>query len=361
MVQEHSVISIVPQLPPQVNGLGDQAWLLALDLKKRYNVNTIFFNADTSSEKISSKEFLETKISDNFSNPLQKELANHNASLILLHYVGYGYAASGCPDWIVNGLKEYKKSNPECVVITIFYELYASGKPWQRAFWSHFHQKNLTFQLLDLSNYSITNTDTTFRILKEKSPRQEVLLIPVYSNIGEPSSLPPFAERENVLLIFGGAVLREKIFTKSLDVLAFWIQKLNIQKVIEIGPKRKNRLRSINSVPIEEEGVLSPEKVSEKILNSRFGLLHYPIHLLGKSGVFAAYASHGVVPIVIDDKKVNISKGTTGLEEGVHLVSDYEPSLNFNSIGENIFNWYQQHTLEKMTAKIYSIFFQEGR
>jgi hypothetical protein len=44
---------------------------------------------------------------------------------------------------------------------------------------------------------------------------------------------------------------------------------------------------------------LSGEKVSELFLQSRFGLLYYPRNLWSKSGVFAAYASHRMVPVLL--------------------------------------------------------------
>jgi hypothetical protein len=77
------------------------------------------------------------------------------------------------------------------------------------------------------------------------------------------------------------------------------LEKLSVAEVLEIGDRCSPPPQSIGKVRWQQCGNLSGEKVSELFLQSRFGLLYYPRSLLSKSGVFAAYASHRMVPVLL--------------------------------------------------------------
>jgi hypothetical protein len=133
------VIQIVPRLPPNTDGIGDYALNLGHELKRAYGIETNFIVGD--SEWNGGKEvggFITRKIHSSGSllafllNDPRGEQLQANP-IILLHYVGYGYAKRGCPFWLVEGLKSCKKKMPQMRLVTMFHELYAFGPPWTSA------------------------------------------------------------------------------------------------------------------------------------------------------------------------------------------------------------------------------------
>src|SRR5205814_809339 len=99
--------------------------------------------------------------------------------------------------------------------------------------------------------------------------------------------------------------------------------------------------------PIISKGVLPRNAVSELLQRARFGFVAYPLDFIGKSGVFAAYAAHGVVPIVLSEKQGTFD----GLQparhflDGLRLVTGPD-SQDLASIQRDLFSWYTSHSLK---------------
>jgi hypothetical protein len=77
------------------------------------------------------------------------------------------------------------------------------------------------------------------------------------------------------------------------------------------------------------------------------GVIDYPAGMLGKSTIFAAYASHRVIPIVADSGSM---KPADGLEPSVHYwLSDIESEGLSIAAGQRVadtaYGWYQAHSL----------------
>jgi hypothetical protein len=94
--------------------------------------------------------------------------------------------------------------------------------------------------------------------------------------------------------------------------------------------------------------------VGEVLQHAKFGFLAYPVDLLGKSGVFAAYAAHGVVPIVLSEKKGTFED----LEPGRHFLHGLTLEENVGadtlaSIQTELFRWYASHSLDIQTEFLY--------
>jgi hypothetical protein len=86
--------------------------------------------------------------------------------------------------------------------------------------------------------------------------------------------------------------------------------------------------------------------VSELLQEARFGFIAYPLDYLCKSGVFAAYAAHGVVPIVFSDKNAAFD----GLRTGEHFLDGLRLRTNVGAdhlanIQHQLFKWYQTHSV----------------
>lgn len=348
-------ITIVPALPPRVNGLGDYACLLARDLRKEYQWDTVFFCTDTFCAQ-EAEGFKVEIIAEQNADVLTAAFEKHSPGIIIVHYVGYAYSSTGCPFWLLRSLQSWKETRPACKIICIFHEMYASGKPWQKAFWTHSLQKKIAFAMVDLADVAVTNTEVTFSIIRKRADKKAVFL-PVFSNIGELSIVPPFHERENVLVIFGSAPLRAKVTEKSSDELQQWLELLKPDRIMEIGPPARQTKTSLHGTPVVNTCILSGKAISEILSKSRFGMIRYPSSLLCKSGVFAAYASHGVIPVVLG--KPGEDQSGNRLKPGVHYLADFKTSGNFETLSRNISAWYREHDLAS-TARIMNEIAGEG-
>lgn len=352
-MKEKTIVAIVPELPPKVNGLGDFAYLLAKVFKEDYSIQTVFCSSDPHPSSALTDNFIIENLKDRKSSSLLATLKHHFPEIIILNYVGYAYSSSGCPYWLLNGIKAYRSLNPPSKVITIFHEIYASGKPWQKAFWTEGFQKNIAFTLLKLSNFSITNTEVTYQIMQKKTGKDKITFIPVFSNVGEPEVMPPYDERENSLVIFGSANLRRKIFKEAYESLLFWINKFDINSIIEIGPPREDALNRVGTIPLYSKGILTRENVSKILLDNKFGMLYYPPNLLTKSGIFAAYASHGIVPIVLNREKYIRSENE--MEAGRDFLIAGQDSIAPKDISNNLVSWYKEHSIRNTARMLYQI------
>jgi hypothetical protein len=100
-------------------------------------------------------------------------------------------------------------------------------------------------------------------------------------------------------------------------------------------------------VPLISKGVLPELAASESLLQARFGLIAYPLHVICKSGVFAAYPAHGIVPIVFSDKCGQFD----GLQEGRHFLDGLrlEADIGIDDLADiqrQLFNWYEDHSVQ---------------
>jgi hypothetical protein len=85
--------------------------------------------------------------------------------------------------------------------------------------------------------------------------------------------------------------------------------------------------------------------VRELLQRARFGFVAYPLDFIGKSGVFAAYAAHGVVPIVPADKQ----GASDGLQPARHFLDGLRlgnGAEDLASIQRKLFRWYTSHSVK---------------
>ena len=85
--------------------------------------------------------------------------AETNARAVVLHFSGYSYEKRGVPVWLVQGLRIWSRRAGRVPLLTIFHELYATGRPWQGAFWVSPLQKRIARSILNLSSAAITPID----------------------------------------------------------------------------------------------------------------------------------------------------------------------------------------------------------
>lgn len=344
------LVSIVPRFFPLVDGIGDYALGHARSLRDYCGVDTCFIVADPEWQGATRVEGFEvTHLSRRVSNNLMHILPEGCDSTVVLHYGGYGYARRGCPVWLVTALERWRKASGERSLVTIFHELYATGRVWTSSFWLSPLQKNLTARLAGLSDHSLTSLEsyvTTLSVLNPNTTRRPYCL-PVFSNIGEPYAPPPLDERRRRLVVFGTRGRRIEVYKRSAGDLNRICRALDVNVIADVGRPIEADLSNEMEVPVIAYGELSGDKVSELLLDSVAGVIDYPAAILGKSGIFAAYCAHRVIPIVA-------TYGDALPADGLHVNTHYWGSemssehlslAGGQTVADRALDWYRTHDL----------------
>ncbi|KAB8317536.1 glycosyltransferase family 1 protein [Tolypothrix campylonemoides VB511288] len=343
------IISIVPRLPPAIDGVGDYALNLASQLRKDFAIETHFLVCDpnwTGAKNI--EGFAVSKLTVRSASKLLS-LLSPDISTVLLHYVGYGYNKRGCPVWLVKGLERWKSSITNARLVTMFHEISASGPIWTSAFWLSRLQITLATRLVQLSDRCLTSKQFYAEILHKLSRGQhkEILAMPVFSSIAEPQQVLPLAERQRHLVVFGGSRNRLQVYQNSSAMLNRTCELLGIEKILDIGPPVNLNLSSFKSVPIVEMGKQPAAKISEILLNSQVGFLNYNPDYLAKSTIFAAYCAHGLLTVSAHCSTLPID----GIEPEKHYwlsdeqTAECKSGAELQAIANNAYAWYQSHNL----------------
>lgn len=346
-----SVISIVPRLPPTTDGVGDYAFHLARQLRQDHNIQTHFIVCDrTYSTDKNIDNFPISQLADPTAEALLSTLYQQQIDTVLLHYVGYGYTKRGCPSWLVEGLEQWRTRSDLRQLITMFHEVYASSnKPWTSSFWLSSWQKNLAAHLARLSDRLLTSNQLYADVLSDLSrgKHPDILVIPVFSNIGEPQHILPLSKRQPWLVVFGGSNNRKRAYLESSSKISSVCKILGIKKIIDIGIPTGLPLSDLDGVRIKEKGKLAVSQIQEIFLNCRGGFLDYNPDFLAKSTIFAAYCSHGLLSICAKGSDLEID----GIESERHylaaekLIQNRVKIEEFQAIADTSYAWYQNHCL----------------
>jgi hypothetical protein len=356
-----NIISIVPRLPPIVDGVGDYANLLAISLKTNFGISTQFIACDPQKPvQDSNEELSPIQLPDRTSQSLLNILEQcGELDTILLHYVGYGYAQRGCPVWLVDALKKWRSININRRLIIMFHEVYASSNlPWNSQFWTSPLQRKIAKDLVLLCDRAITSNQPFANLITNFDPQRfsQLPVIPVFSNIGEPAELLPLAQRQPWLVTFGNASLRQRIYTEHLDQLTDICHQLGIQEIYDIGANSNEIIQDVPQVKVNSMGLLPASQISEIFSSAQVGFINYPVKYVGKSTIFAAYCAHRLLSVFPSE---NIDDNQDGIELGQHywLIQDRrEIDLYLaQTIANNAHQWYWQHSLNVLTSSITSL------
>jgi hypothetical protein len=275
---------------------------------------------------------------------------------ILLHYVGYGYARRGCPTWLIEGLEHWRTSTANSWLVIMFHEVYASGPPWTSAFWLSGQQRKLAARLVQLSDRCVTSKQLYARVLHQLGQGKQIEspAIPVFSNVGEPTQVPPVTERAKQLVVFGGCGSRLRVYQNSWLELSQACQQLAVREILDVGPSIDIPLPAVNGVPIVKLGQLPAPKISDLLVQALAGFFNYPTDFLAKSGIFASYCAHGVFPVSAQSGFHPVD----GIAVYKHFWTPGSRSKSLNiseiqAIANNAYAWYQTHSLP-VQAKIFA-------
>jgi hypothetical protein len=268
-------------------------------------------------------------------------------STLLLHYSNYGYAPRGCPRGLVAGLERWR-ANGGPRLVTVFHELYATGRPWQSSFWLSPLQRQLAARMCRTSDGAVTSLSRYAARLRSWSPGATIAALPVFSTVGEtPDPLPP-VERRPALVVLGSPGLRRRAYATVESELRAACAALAVTEIVDVGSGHVAPA-AVGSVPVRRMGFLDTAEVAALLATCRAGFVCYPAEFLGKSTVFAAYCAHGMVPIA----------AWPGEREMAHDFPCWQPASSaapdWAAQAAQAHGWYQGHDLATHTQTYLSL------
>lgn len=259
---------------------------------------------------------------------------------VVLHLSGYGYAKRGAPLWLLKKL-EAERANIKTLGV-YFHELYAFGPPWRSAFWLSPVQRHISRRIAELADFWITNREDSAEWLRRFAADKPHAVLPVFSNVGEMATYSP--KRLPQIVVFGGAALRAATYRAAGDLLFIWTKAQGLE-LHDIGPAMDDQTinDSLTQAGAKVHGRLEAEEASTILSKASFGLVRYPVEYVAKSGVFAAYAAHGVCAILISEGY----KTSDGLVSGENYLAGLPDELvneaKAGRVGKAAWEWYQPH------------------
>ncbi|MCR5881924.1 hypothetical protein LRS03_03225 [Rhizobacter sp. J219] len=273
---------------------------------------------------------------------------------VVLHFSGYGYGQRGLCFWLLHELQALRRRRQGSLhLVVVFHELFATGPPWRSAFWVSDAQAWIARRLARLADVMWTNTAAHANWLRGVMPRGTPLHArPVFSNVGEPLHTPRLVERAPRAVVFGSAPTRLRAFN-ALRGHEPALKAMGIEELVEAGSGAACHPQGV--IPTRHVGRLGAEALGQLLMSSRFGIVDYEAHGLAKSGVFAAYASHGCVAI----NTSHLATNDDGLQAGLdyHLLSpgsrpDSTSLATQQDMADRLYRWYQRHRLEQQAKEL---------
>jgi hypothetical protein len=277
----------------------------------------------------------------------------------LLHFSGYGFQKRGVPTWLVGRVRSLRSQFKSVGVV--FHELFATGPVWGSAFWLHGYQKRIATQLLMLSDFWLANREKSAQWLLEQRAATPHRVLPVISNVGEPASIE--GPRERRVVVFGSPVMRAQVY-RWADGEIFRSAQRHGLAIHDIGPGFDDAElgQRLAQEKVVAHGKLPADEVSAALSTAAYGALVYPTDYASKSGIFAAYSSHGTCPILLCRKYDEVNDG---LRSNVHYAAGFEalenPALDAQAIGRQARGWYEPHGLDAQVAALRSLISEARR
>lgn len=360
------LIQVVPHRTSAPDGIGDYAVNLATELRDRFEVETLFVAGTPPGEEVDRADEWPTlrvaaRKSDALIDVLSEAVRQAPNASLLLHISGYGYAPRGAPVWLARGVQSWRARGPHQCTIGIFHELYAKGPITSSSFWLSGLQKRVTKILWNNVDAAITTTPNYVAQLASWRPTAEdrIIELPVPSTIGEPVSIPPYNERKNRAVVFGRSGVEDLIYRQNRDQLIDALGVLGVEEILDIGLRRAHVPGTLGPIAIKALGQLDAVEIGKLMLTSRFGVLSYDQKRLGKSTIFAAFASHGVVPICIgasEQSQCVPERGKHFLTPPIGAATDHE----MQSVQHALLSWYRAHDQAALSTAIASLILPAG-
>lgn len=356
MPSRDTVLQIVPHQPGSFDGVGDYALNLARALAADHGIITTFL--------VAAKTSADSKDGFEIISGLDAADSGRSENAIL-HYANYGFQPRGVPFALRNFVKKLRRQLRGRWV-TMFHELYASGPPWQSAFWLRPFQVRIAHDVIEASNCCVVSNRPIEQAIHAYDPRKEVYAVPVMSNFGEPEVMD-FPSSGKRWVICGGTALIARSLLRLEQLLPaipteFAPVHLDVvggrpdQVIVPAIDRLKQRF-AVHHYPD-----VNVDLASEVLRQASFGWLDYfgkgdvwPGMIL-KSGAFAALCAHGVIP-VLSHREEAIAAGGDPLPGPFFLTangSQFPEPEELPALRLRFHKWYRGHASSRQTARIYS-------
>lgn len=347
------LLQIVSGFSPDVDGMGDFSRHIGNALLAERSVQSHFLVYRRPRQPLNVAEIAPNSISYP---PEAKPTALLNQALelvrsnrfrtVLLHYGPYAYSRDGKPNAFQEAITDLASKTR---MLVYFHELYATGKPWRRSFWTNSEQRKSVSNLLAGSIGAFTSNDEYLEKLQNLNQGNRPLTkIPVISNVGEPTAPPPLVNRKRRMVAFGQAANRGRLYKEHRLTLEKICKKLEVEEWLDVGSGDISAIpKTIGDVPVHMMGRLDDGPLSSLLANSAFGIVAYWPDVWEKSGVIAAYQAHAMIPILIplQPRKIAASGPLPYVLPELILDSlsddSRSPSLNLQSMADNAYNLYR--------------------
>ncbi|BCL33626.1 hypothetical protein [Nostoc sp. MS1] len=344
-----NIIQLVPHLPPIASGIGDYSLTIAQKLLSEHDIFTYFITYELWFAKyVKEHPYLEQfpvkrikeKRTEHFLTLLPDDF-----EAIVLHYNFVEQQETAF--WLLHNLRVARKQHPFKLTV-MFHELTTQFKRKGLYLPAPKHIVSC-LSTAGMANHILTNNFVAQNYLS-KWLNRSVICIPNFSTIGEPAQVPPLSERNRTMIVFGSKS-RRTVYQKFYPQLLECCHALGIEKICDIGPPCGVALADFQEIPLVEMGVQPPEVIGELMLSSLAGFVDYShaAGKIGKSTIFAAYCSHGLLPISSDD----IQSEGDGLKVNTNYLIPSKQLTQLTSdqlqeIANNSHQWYIQHDLGKL-------------
>ena len=345
------VLQILPRVPPAVCGIADYAWSIARGLRDEHEIQSQFLSAGTSwTAPQGETEFPVRRLSKLDAGCLVDFVrARPDVQAVVLHMSPYGYQKRAVPLWLASAWDEVAALPHRPRLITMFHELYAYGSMRSSAFWLQLLQKWVLRRVARASDALRTNRQLYADWLLGVAALQtnQVEVMPVFSNFGEPSLLPPLAQREPAMAMFAWGIHSGESLKTVLGKAAACCRQFGLHRLHLIG-WTKTLDETELGIEVVRHGFLEGETISRLLLSCRMAYTAYsPMHL-GKSTLVAAFAAHGLV-VITQGKEPMLPDGLEDGRQVLHeasLAGQEKPDeAKLESLGRNLRSWYDNHSL----------------
>lgn len=308
-----NLVHIVPQLPPAIDGVGDYCWNLWKHWPEQ-QPDWKFLVTRGAEETSSIFPGAKVRNFERNAASLIEALEKSKCQTAVLHYVGYAYQPKGIPVWLPRALGTWRRppGRPEAgrEVIVIFHEMYARSSPLRSPFWVAPLARRIIRELVGMADVWVTSCERYFGQLVVEFEAQGTAgrIIPIPSNIPALPGLDisPSSGKLRIAL-FGLARTRTWALERHWKLLRALHRAGLVEHVTLVGKRPTAQEDREWRHLAEQVGSdlrwrtrfdLLVEEISRELAAHDIGLLANEPDILTKSGVFAALAAHGVVPIV---------------------------------------------------------------
>lgn len=352
-----AIIQILPAPPTKFDGVGDFALNLARRLRSDHDLDSVLVCPGAGSIREEANEFQVVDLLD-FERPSQCD------GPILLHYVNYGFDPRGLPRQLPAQLNKLKERLGRACV-TFFHELFASGPPWRRVYWTQREQQAIAQQIASLSVHCFVTNEVAARQLRRLSPAAAITIQPIPATFGEPELSRSQIEGRDPrrwAICGGSAILLRSL--RSLRRVADRIPADARPTALSLIGGRENPLirKIANELPFKptyHPGISAGEasyllRTCSYLWIDYFDSRKVPLPAILKSSSFANGCAHALVPVFPRDGIApEIDHDSL---PGPFFVSTGGTRLPVRSeraeCAGRIHEWYRRHASLKVVAEV---------